>query len=204
MIQSNIKWSITSTEGLIRAKHSEEMFIKFSEAMGKPQKMKMCWQMIGEKLELPVSGDIAKIKYNQLLAKYREVLAESNRSGAAAPKWKYWDIFKVTFPSNIQHSMQDVVELGDESNSNQSMLTVSTTSESNAFVRDKSRKTNDYKDTKKKVFEAILKKYENSETEISKTEVLEKRIESLEEKINLLIKLQTEKKDSEKENKNSF
>ncbi|KAI5153938.1 hypothetical protein ENBRE01_3284 [Enteropsectra breve] len=83
------KWNATMTERLIREKHSEEMSIKFAEALNKPQRMICCWQEIGDSFVPPILGEIVKAKYNHLLVKYRDVMTECSRTGAAAPKWRY-------------------------------------------------------------------------------------------------------------------
>ncbi|KAI5150752.1 hypothetical protein ENBRE01_1685 [Enteropsectra breve] len=121
------------TEQLIRAKQNEEMCIKFAESLNKPQLMKCCWQEIGEGFVPTISEEVVKTKYNHLLAKYLNVLTVCGRTGVAAPKWKYWEVFQATFPSNIRHSMPDVLKLGDESSVSINRSTVSEASETTSL-----------------------------------------------------------------------
>ncbi|KAI5154527.1 hypothetical protein ENBRE01_3402 [Enteropsectra breve] len=191
----HVKWTVTMTENLIRLKHSEEMCLRFEDALNKPQRMKASWMLVGGAFQPPISGELCKIKYNQLLAKYRDVLTESNRTGASAPKWKYWDIFKSTFPSNIQHTMQDVLEIGDESFSNTSMQDLVSNVESSPVERTKENQAATYKALKMKTYEAILKRYETSSAAVAKSSLMEERIDSLETKIDAIISLLMNKKD---------
>ncbi|KAI5154201.1 hypothetical protein ENBRE01_3328 [Enteropsectra breve] len=156
-MSENFKWIVTMTEKLIRAKHSGESCRMFDEAMNKPKKTKLCWQRLADEFGMSISGDAVKIKYNQLLAKYRDVLMERSRYGAAAPKWKYWEVFQSTFPANIHHIMPNVVELGDDSVAS----CTANCMEEDSFHTTEFKRPNSYRETKNKVYEAMLKCYES-------------------------------------------
>ncbi|KAI5150380.1 hypothetical protein ENBRE01_1461 [Enteropsectra breve] len=96
---------------------------------------------MGECFVPTISGEVVKAKYNHLFAKYRDILTECCRTGAAAPKWKYWEVFRATFPSNIRHSMPDVLELGDESSASINLSTVSEASETTSLPEAQQKST---------------------------------------------------------------
>jgi hypothetical protein len=115
MSSNSTKWTIEMTEKLIQNKHSDYMCQLFTGATNKPKKMKDCWKRIGEEFHPVLSGDSVKNKYNQLLSKFRNIQMECSRSGAGRPYWRYWEVFKSTYPKNIKTEMEGAIELGDES-----------------------------------------------------------------------------------------
>ncbi|KAI5154523.1 hypothetical protein ENBRE01_3398 [Enteropsectra breve] len=86
---------------------------------------------------------------------------ECSRYGAAAPKWKFWEVFQYTFPANIHHIMPNAVELGYDSVAS---CTANCTEE-DSFHTTELKRPNRYRETKNKVYEAILKCYESKNIE---------------------------------------
>jgi len=85
----NIIWSVAMSETDSHSDIIIKFSDKFSDAVNKPHKMKACWQLAGDSFEPAIPGCIAKIKYNHLLTKYRELLAENKRTVVQAPTWWY-------------------------------------------------------------------------------------------------------------------
>ncbi|KAF7685741.1 hypothetical protein CDIK_3509 [Cucumispora dikerogammari] len=85
------------TEKLIKLKHSDQMNQLFTSAINKPKKMNGCWKRLGEQFDPVVLGDSCKIKYNQLLSKFRQIQTELQRSGADSIHWHYLKFLKIFF-----------------------------------------------------------------------------------------------------------
>lgn len=108
------KFGKKETELLIKLKHSEEYINLFKKAEGNPKQLKQAWMKISSSISMDFNYLDVKIKYNQLLSKYRVEAAETKRSGSSASSWKYWNIFNETFPSKRHFIMENVVELGND------------------------------------------------------------------------------------------
>ena len=181
MSLNQTKWTIEITEKLIKTKHSDQFCEKFTNATNMPKKMKECWQHLGEEFNPPLAGEAVKIKYYQLLSKFRDVQMECSRSGAGTSHWRYWEVFKNTFPKKIKTEMEDVIELGDESFSNISVAdqtnNMNKTEENEEVV--KRSLTSSYKQLKMDALKTFIDKSNKSSDDQQRVTIIEKRIDSL-------------------------
>ncbi|RVD92113.1 hypothetical protein TUBRATIS_13970 [Tubulinosema ratisbonensis] len=104
-MDSKKKFNLSLTKKLITLKHSKYCTDKFKDAEGTPKRLQKVWKELTNEINPEFSFKELKIKYNSLLSTYKQHDDDAMRSGAAAVKWKYWQLLYETISKRISDSI---------------------------------------------------------------------------------------------------
>lgn len=101
---------------LVSYVNSDKYIKMYRDSEGKRNQRTKMWGEITDLIGTDLSSEVVRTKYKSLYGDYKKVLFEAKKTGAATPRWKYFDLFRANIRTMDDVFMPNVRELGDPEN----------------------------------------------------------------------------------------
>ncbi len=180
------KWNDSNTRNLIANCHRDDFIERFNKTVNRPRKRQEYWNSLGATLSPCMTGSETRVKYNQLLCKYRESKIQLRKSGGGAIKWKYWEAFDESYPRKDDDTMKGVEDLGFGDKLQVSENEISTIKDS-TIKENILPKSKSYKEIKREALMAFTEGLKEESVSKDRLVKLESRVDILGEKMDTVL-----------------
>lgn len=156
-------WTKENLKKLIETRNRDEILEIFKRDANRAHKIKQHWETIAKEIEHDITGFDAKVKYNNMLRKYRDEKHLMMKSGAGRSTWKHFELMDKTLKCQSPKIPKNIFDTGNLEtfieNDNMLSFVEEKTLEQNNNVNDGSESRSCYerkktKNYKEKLFEA--------------------------------------------------